>query len=365
MYSTFELISEIKKGKMIILVDDEDRENEGDLVLAADKVTPQLINFMIKEARGLVCLTLTEEQLNRLNVPLMVNDPLNFSSNKTAFTVSIEARYGISTGISAYDRARTIYVASRPNASQKDIVMPGHVFPIKAKEGGVLQRAGHTEGSIDLIKLAGLNHSAVICEIINEDGSMARFKDLKKFSLKHNIKMGTIVDLVKYRLNNEFLVEEVHNFHISKYKNFKVRFFNNKIDNTKHIVFQKGNIYSNRPVYVRVHVNKSQSDLFDVLNFEEDHYFNMALRKIDYLNNGIVLYIRKDKKNNKNSDFLEYGIGAQILKKIGIKKINLIANNPFRGNCLKGFDLEIIKTIPLIENIKRKFNNINYIKAKY
>jgi 3,4-dihydroxy 2-butanone 4-phosphate synthase / GTP cyclohydrolase II len=204
-----ELIEDIKNGKMIILIDDEDRENEGDLVLAADFVTPEKINFMISEARGLVCLALTEEQVEKLELSQMVPTHKNNSSNKTAFTVSIEATEGVSTGISAADRAHTIRVATHPNAKSSEVSTPGHVFPIMAREGGVLKRAGHTEGSVDLSRLAGLNPAAVICEIMNPDGTMARVNDLKDFALKHNLKIGTIVDLIKYRLQTESLVSKV------------------------------------------------------------------------------------------------------------------------------------------------------------
>ncbi|HPI39263.1 MAG TPA: 3,4-dihydroxy-2-butanone-4-phosphate synthase [Pseudobdellovibrionaceae bacterium] len=195
-----ELILEIRNGKMVLLVDDEDRENEGDLVLAADQVTPEKINFMAKEARGLICLSLPPEQIDRLQLPMMVRDEMNMSPNKTAFTVSIEAAEGVSTGISVADRAHTILVASNPEARPSDIIMPGHIFPIKAQSGGVLKRAGHTEGSLDLTRLAGLCPAAVICEVMNEDGSMARVPDLVRFAQKHQIKIGTIVDLIEYRI---------------------------------------------------------------------------------------------------------------------------------------------------------------------
>jgi len=200
-----ELIEEIRRGKMVILVDDEDRENEGDLVLAADHVTPEAINFMAREARGLICLPLMPDQVDRLQLPQMVHEDKNLSSNKTAFTVSIEAAEGVTTGISAADRALTIRVASSPNAKASDVHMPGHIFPIRARKGGVLERPGHTEGSVDLARLAGLNPAAVICEVINDDGTMARVPDLRAFAKKHNLKIGTIVDLIKHRISTEAL----------------------------------------------------------------------------------------------------------------------------------------------------------------
>jgi len=239
-----ELIEDIRLGKMVILVDDEDRENEGDLVLAADHVTPEAVNFMAREARGLICLPMSSQQIDRLQIPQMVRDDLNYSSNKTAFTVSIEAAQGVTTGISAADRAHTIRVASNPNVSSLDIHMPGHIFPIRAQQGGVLKRAGHTEGSVDLATLAGLNPAAVICEVINDDGTMARVTDLKVFAKKHNLKIGTIVDLIQYRLSTESLVEEVGFIELPPQfgADLKARIFKTNVDKTDHCGIQKGEI---------------------------------------------------------------------------------------------------------------------------
>src|SRR5690606_30624590 len=255
MNSIHDIIEDIKLGKMVILIDDEDRENEGDLILAADFVSADKINFMSREARGLICLSLTPEQIEKLEIPLMVKDDKNLSPHKTAFTVSIEASEGISTGISAFDRAKTIEVAANPNAKPKDIITPGHIFPIKGQPGGVLKRAGHTEASIDLAKLAGLTPAAVICEVMNDDGSMARTPDLIKFALKHDIKIGTIVDLIEYRMMNERLIEEEAkaNLPTAYGDGFEVRVFKSHVNGLEHVALVKGDINPDEPTLVRVH----------------------------------------------------------------------------------------------------------------
>ena len=262
-----EIIEDIRKGKMVILVDDEDRENEGDLIMATDHVTTQAVNFMITEARGLVCLTLTAQQIERLNLPLMVRDELNFAPNKTAFMVSIEAAEGITTGISAADRAHTLRVAANPHAKASDVHMPGHIFPIRAQQGGVLKRAGHTEASVDLARLAGLNPAAVICEVMNPDGSMARVTDLKAFAKKHDLKIGTIVDLIAYRLANETLVEEIATLDLpaSYGEGMKARVFRSTVDGLEHLVIQKGEISPDTETLVRVHVDNFTRDFLAVV----------------------------------------------------------------------------------------------------
>ncbi len=274
-----ELIEEIKAGRMIILVDDEDRENEGDLILAADHVTPEMINFMSREARGLICLSLAPEQIQRLGLPLMVRDDLNFSPNRTAFTVSIEAAHGVTTGISAADRSHTIRVASRPDAKPADISMPGHVFPIRAQPGGVLKRAGHTEASVDMARLAGLNSSAVICEIMNSDGTMARMPDLQKFAKAHGIKMGTIVDLIRYRVQNESLVTEVANASLPSAlgSGFQIRVFKNILDESEHVVLQKGKPEAGQATLVRVHSECMTGDIFGSLRCDCGPQLHQAL----------------------------------------------------------------------------------------
>jgi len=356
-----ELIEDVRRGKMVILVDDEERENEGDLVLAADHVTPEMINFMAKEARGLVCLALSAAQVERLQLPLMVKEESNFSPNKTAFTVSIEASHGVSTGISAADRAHTIQVASRPDAKHTDIHMPGHIFPIRAQHGGVLRRAGHTEGSVDLAKLAGLNPAAVICEVMKEDGSMARVQDLVQFAQKHNIKIGTIVDLIEYRLAREVLVEEVLDTAVPMVYGYRVRVFRNKIDGVEHLVLQKGDIRAGKPTLVRMHLDSFSRDLFSLLNKGES-LTAAALREIDRAGNGVFVLLRGYNKAQGlaqevqslmqpqmtlEMDPRDYGVGAQILRAVGVHSIRLLSNRPDRRIGLKAFNLEIVDVVPL------------------
>ncbi len=359
-----DLIHDIRAGKMVLLVDDEDRENEGDLVLAADHVTPELVNFMAVEARGLICLALSPEQIQRLQLPQMVRDENNFSPNKTAFTVSIEASSGVSTGISAADRAHTIRVASHPMAKPSDVHMPGHIFPIRAQSGGVLKRAGHTEGSVDLAKLAGLNPAAVICEVMNPDGTMARVPDLKKFAQKHQIKIGTIVDLIEYRLSRENLVEEVFSSALPQaFPKFQARVFRSRVDGVEHLVLQKGDeIPSDKPVMVRVQVENPTRDLFSLLSGEASS-LRASLAKIEEEEHGLILILRGENQNSNFSrelksmlgqgapsemDARNYGIGAQVLRAVGAQRIRLLTNTVEKRVGLKAFDLEIVEIISLL-----------------
>lgn len=360
-----ELIEDIRQGKMVLLVDDEDRENEGDLVVAADHVTATLINFMAIEARGLICLALSSQQIDRLQLPQMVRDDQNFSPNKTAFTVSIEASWGVSTGISASDRAHTIKVASHPEAKPSDVHMPGHIFPIRAQQGGVLKRAGHTEGSVDLSKLAGLNPAAVICEVMNPDGTMARVPDLKKFAQKHNIKIGTIVDLIEYRLSREILVEELLNAELpSQFHGFRARVFKSKVDGVEHLVLQKGEIKKDKPTLVRVHVEAGPRDLFSQLEKGESS-LQQALHRIYEEGEGILVLLRGLSKpvglvheirsicgevQHVDMDSRDYGIGAQILRAVGAHQIRLLSNRVEKRVGLKAYDLEIVELVPLKED---------------
>lgn len=355
-----EIIEDIRNGKMVILIDDEDRENEGDLILAADFVTPAAVNFMVCEARGLVCLALEATQIDRLGLPLMVGDDHNNSPNKTAFTVSIEAAKGVSTGISAADRAHTIRVASNPRARSSDIIMPGHVFPIRAQNGGVLKRAGHTEASVDLARLAGLNSAAVICEIMKPDGTMARMPDLVEFAQIHKIKIGTIEDLIRYRLQNETLVEEVAQTHFESetLKNCTVKVFKNILDNSQSIVIQKGRIKPDAPTLVRVHVENILADVFDSHYLQTGMSLNHALEMINQAESGVFLYLRKEgassllagtlqnQNHTTKMDPRDHGIGAQILHKLGVKRIHLMASKmTTKVVGLKGFGLEIEKVV--------------------
>lgn len=390
MNSIPEIVEDIRNGKMVILVDDEDRENEGDLILAAEFTSPDLVNFMIREARGLVCLTMTSEQVDRLQIPQMVRDDANLSPNKTAFTVSIEAAKGISTGISAADRAHTIRVASNPHAKPTDVVTPGHIFPIRAQKGGVLKRAGHTEASVDLCRLAGLVPAATICEIIKEDGTMARLPDLQVFAKKHGIKMGTIADLIRYCLQNESLVHEVANARlpISFGSGFQVRVFRNSIDGTEHVVLQKGTVDDGHPVLVRVHSECMTGDIFGSLRCDCGPQLHKALELIEKEGRGVLLYLKQEGRGiglaNKiksyelqdqgldtveanthlgfKADQRDYGIGAQILRAIGVRQLRLMTNNPAKRGGLKGYGLEIIERIPLQTNPNPE--NVRYLETK-
>lgn len=366
-----EIIEDVRNGKMVILVDDEDRENEGDLILAAEFATPQNINFMVKEARGLVCLCLTAQQVERLQLPLMVRDDLNFAPNKTAFMVSIEASEGISTGISAADRALTCRVAANPHAKPTDIHMPGHIFPIRAQQGGVLKRAGHTEASVDLARLAGLNPAAVICEVMNDDGTMARVGDLREFAKKHNIKIGTIVDLIAYRLANETLVEELASIPLpaSFGENMQARVFRSTVDGLEHLVIQKGEIKKDQPTLVRVHVDNFTRDFMAVIQRGASSVLE-SVKALQGEESGAIVLLRG---NNRTAglvqelnvligmedvrpstplmDERDYGIGAQILREIGANKIRLLTNKPEKKVGLKAFDIEIVEIVAM-ENLK-------------
>ena len=359
-----EIVEDLRAGKMIILVDDESRENEGDLVLAADFVTPEAVNFMIQEARGLVCVSLPTEQVHRLKLPLMVNQESNFSPNKTAFTVSVEAAKGVSTGISVYDRAHTIRVVSHPQSTEKDIISPGHIFPLRAQSGGVLKRAGHTEASVDFCQLAGLNPAAVICEITNRTGSMARTKELFEFAKKHHLKIGTIEDLIEHRLSHETLVKEKIRtpFSTDLGKNWTACVFYDKINNREHFALVKGIIEPEKPVLVRVHSSCLSGDLFQDAILSSGAPLRQSLELINKEKQGVLVYLRMQNQISKQvefhkrqlagkknlifqSDNKDYGIGAQILRALGISKIRLLTNSPLKKAGLKGYGLTIVETV--------------------
>jgi 3,4-dihydroxy 2-butanone 4-phosphate synthase/GTP cyclohydrolase II len=381
-----EALKDLSQGKMIILVDDEDRENEGDLVIAGEFVTAEAINFMAKHARGLICLALEEEDLERLKIPMMVQN--NLSRFHTAFTVSIEAATGVTTGISAADRARTIQVAIDPNSKPADIVMPGHIFPLKAKKGGVLVRAGQTEGSVDLSKLSKLKPSAVICEIMNEDGTMARLKDLAKFSKQHGIKIVSIADLISHRIKNECFIKEVASavLPIENKGDFKIKVFQDELNKTEHIVLVKGEIQT--PTLVRAHSECLTGDVFDSEKCDCGAQLEKSLDIISK-EGGVLLYMRQQEVRgiglvNKikayalqeqgfdtveanqqlglNADYRDYGIGAQILKSLGITKIKLLTNNPKKIFGINGYGLEIIERMPI--EIAAHEKNIKYLTTK-
>ncbi|MBW2574793.1 MAG: bifunctional 3,4-dihydroxy-2-butanone-4-phosphate synthase/GTP cyclohydrolase II [Deltaproteobacteria bacterium] len=388
LISIEDAIKEIRAGRMVILVDDEDRENEGDLTMAAEAVTPESINFMAKYGRGLICLSMTGEKIDSLNLPLMVDN--NTSQFQTGFTVSIEARCGVTTGISAADRATTIHTAVADDAKSGDLVRPGHVFPLRGKEGGVMVRAGQTEGSIDLARLAGLKPAGVICEIMDEDGSMARMPALENFSKKHDIKICTIADLIEYRMRTESFVRRsaetvVPTLHAGE---FHAVVYENQVDDLLHIAMIKGEIDSNKPVLVRVHSECLTGDIFGSLRCDCGEQLHKAMGMIDKEGSGILLYIRQEGRGiglvNKlkayalqdqgldtveaneelgfKPDMRNYGIGAQILVDLGVKKMKLITNNPKKMVGLEGYGLSIVEQIKI--EIEPNKYNIGYLECK-
>lgn len=342
-----EVIKQAREGKIFILVDDENRENEGDLVIMAEKCTAEAINFMAKEARGLVCLSLTKKRVQDLKLPLMFRS--QNSAFDTPFTVSIEAKEGVTTGISAYDRAKTIITAIDPKCNYQDIVTPGHVFPLQAEDGGVLVRAGHTEATVDIAKLAGLNPAAVLCEIMNDDGTMSRMPQLIKFAKKHDLKIATIADLISYRYKREQLVKKVSESKIDSEfgGEFKLSVYRNEIDKIEHVAIVKGNIDSSKPILVRVHVIDFQSDVLRDKNIVDNNRIEKVMNKIADFGSGILVLI-----NNKNllsfsnrvieKSIRNYGIGAQILLNEGVKKMVLMTNSKKPVVAIEGYNLQIV-----------------------
>ena len=336
------IIKDAKKGKMFILVDDKNRENEGDLIIPGSKCNSKNINFMAKHGRGLICLALTKKQVDNLKLPLMSS--VNKSRMQTAFTVSIEAKKGITTGISAQDRAKTIKTAINPNVKKKDIVSPGHVFPLVARNGGVLERAGHTEASVDISKLSKLNPSSVICEVMNEDGRMARLKDLQKFSKKHNIKIASIEDLIAYRLVNEKLISKilVKNQNNQRSLKYERIYYENKLDQSKNLVIKKGKFNLKKPIRVRV----VTTNLKNLSNYKREPKVKLSLRYLSKFSNFVLIVInnkKKDKIEGENVILRYYGIGAQIIKDLKIKNMILVTRTRKKIIGLEGFGLKIKK----------------------
>ncbi|GAC15905.1 bifunctional 3,4-dihydroxy-2-butanone-4-phosphate synthase/GTP cyclohydrolase II [Aliiglaciecola lipolytica] len=359
LHSTKEIIEDIKQGKMVVLMDDEDRENEGDLIMAAEYITPEAINFMVTHARGLVCLPMTAQRCQRLKLPLMVdNNGAQFSTN---FTVSIEAARGVTTGISAADRAKTILAAVNKNAQPEDIVQPGHIFPLIAKEGGVLNRAGHTEAGVDLARLAGAEPASVIVEILNEDGSMARRPELEKFAKKHNLKIGTIADLIEYRNLNETTIEKVASCKLpTRYGEFDLITFKDVIDDQIHFALCKGEINGDSPTLVRVHLHNTFNDLLgSERSVERSMGLPEAMQKIADEGGVLVLlgkqedlitqvkqFEAEDMGNSPASAKYQgtsrtVGVGSQILATLGVRKMRLISK-PKKYHALSGYGLEVV-----------------------
>jgi 3,4-dihydroxy 2-butanone 4-phosphate synthase/GTP cyclohydrolase II len=381
-------VEDIKKGKMVVLVDDEDRENEGDLTIAAEKVSPEAINFMAKYGRGLICLSLTPERIEELKLPMMVSD--NKSRFETAFTVSIEARCGVTTGISAADRATTVLTAVDDGTKPEDLISPGHIFPLRAREGGVLVRSGQTEGSVDLVRLAGLKPAAVICEVMNEDGAMARMPDLAIFARKHHLKIVTIADIIKYRMRNESLVRRCATVTLpTEYGGtFTAIAYENDIDSSYHLALIKGEIHPEDEVLVRVHSQCLTGDVFGSKRCDCGDQLHKAMAMVDEEGKGVILYMNQEgrgiglanklrayslQENGKDTveaneelgfkaDLRDYGIGAQILVDLGIRNIRLMTNNPRKIIGLEGYGIRVVDRVPI--EMSPNMDNVGYLKTK-
>lgn len=364
-------IADFQAGKMVIIVDDEDRENEGDLACAAELVTPEIINFMAREGRGLICLPMTEDRCDELELPLQVSERENSSSFGTAFTISIEAKHGVTTGISAADRAHTIRTAASPDCTARDLARPGHVFPLRARKGGVLLRPGQTEASVDLARIAGLTPAAVICEIMNDDGTMARLPQLEEFAAQHDLKIISVAQLVSYRMETEVLVRQIASATVpTAHGEFQAIAFENLLNHETHLAMVLGEIKAETPALVRVHTQSVLSDVFGSLHDDHGEQLQQALRLIAQAGSGVVLYLKQEMAGLGLVDQLleyqrqphekrvltpqekmrrvrDYGTGAQILHELGLRKIRLLTNRPPRLQALPGFGLEIVETIAL------------------
>ena len=381
-------LADIKRGDMVILVDDEDRENEGDICMAAELVTPETVNFMATHARGLVCLTLTEEKADELDLRPMVTD--NTSMYRTAFTVSIDGKENVTTGISASDRAVTIQTALKDGVRPEELARPGHIFPLRARKGGVLVRAGQTEGSVDLARLAGLKPAGVICEIMNEDGTMSRMPDLEKFARTHGLRIVTVADIIEYRMRKDLLVRRVATAKVpTKYGgDFTAICFENDIDTHEHLALVKGEIDPDEPVLVRVHSECLTGDVLGSLRCDCGDQLKGAMKLIEREGKGVIVYMHQEGRgiglanklrayalqdegldtveaNEKlgfKADLRDYGIGAQILVDLGVRKMRLMTNNPKKIKGLEGFGIEIVDRVPI--ESKPLVSNVKYLKVK-
>jgi 3,4-dihydroxy 2-butanone 4-phosphate synthase/GTP cyclohydrolase II len=382
-----DVLEDLRQGKQIILVDDEDRENEGDLTMAAEMVTPEAVNFMATNGRGLICLSLAPEIVDRLKLPLMVYD--NRSPFKTAFTVSVEAREGVTTGISAADRARTILTAVSDDARPEDLIQPGHVFPLRARRGGVLFRTGQTEGSVDLARLAGLKPAGVICEIMNDDGTMARMPDLEKFAAKHGLKIATVADIIAYRMRKESFVHKAAKTVLpTPFGEFRAIAFVNDIDDNEHLALIKGDIDPEKEVLVRVHSQCLTGDVFGSYRCDCGTQLQKAMEMVQSEGLGVILYMQQEGRGiglaNKikayalqdrgrdtveaneelgfDADLRDYGVGAQILAALGVRKMRILTNNPKKIIGLEGYGLEVTGRVPI--ETEPRAENLRYLTTK-